>query len=279
MNQRARDRVNPQPQSHVAIAIGAHPDDIEFQMAGTLCLLKKAGYATHYLNLCSGNCGSLAGSAGAVRRKRATEAKAAAQILGARFHGSLTDDLELFYHLSLLRRVASVIRVVKPTLVLTHSPSDYMEDHSITCRLAVTAAFARGMPNFKSVPPQPAYQRSVTVYHCMPHGLRDGLRRRVTPGAFVNTTPVHATKLGALAAHASQQAWLDASQGMNSYLSAMEAMSLETGRLSRRFKHAEGWRRHLHLGFSADDEDPLAKALGTDYLINKRYERNLERGD
>src|SRR6185369_1352086 len=32
-----------------AIAIGAHPDDIEFYMAGTLVLLKRAGWEIHYL--------------------------------------------------------------------------------------------------------------------------------------------------------------------------------------------------------------------------------------
>jgi hypothetical protein len=32
--------------------------------------------------------------------------------------------------------------------------------------------------------------------------------------------------------------------------------------MSGRFTHAEGWRRHLHLGLSARDDDPLAAALG-----------------
>src|SRR5439155_1171228 len=126
----------------VAIAIGAHPDDIEFYMAGTLLMLKKAGYEAHYLNLASGNCGS----------------------------------------------------------------ADY----------------------------------NVTVYHAMPHSLRDGLRRRVIPGAFVNTTSVHQIKHEALAAHKSQGAWLDVSQGLSSYLLAMEDLSLAVGQLSKRFKHAEG---------------------------------------
>ena len=42
-----------------AIAVAAHPDDIEFVMAGTLCLLREAGYAIHYLNVATGSCGSL----------------------------------------------------------------------------------------------------------------------------------------------------------------------------------------------------------------------------
>jgi LmbE family N-acetylglucosaminyl deacetylase len=41
-----------------AIAIAAHPDDIELTMAGTLLLLKKAGYEIHYINLSGGDCGS-----------------------------------------------------------------------------------------------------------------------------------------------------------------------------------------------------------------------------
>jgi hypothetical protein len=97
----------------------------------------------------------------------------------------------------------------------------------------------------------------------------------VVPGAFVNTTAVQGTKLQALAAHRSQQGWLDASQGMNSYLQAMEDMSRAVGKLSQRFQLAEGWRRHLHLGFSATEIDPLATALGADCRVNAAYERSL----
>ena len=43
----------------IAIAIGAHPDDIEFYMAGTLVLLERTGWETHYLNVGNGCCGSV----------------------------------------------------------------------------------------------------------------------------------------------------------------------------------------------------------------------------
>jgi LmbE family N-acetylglucosaminyl deacetylase len=261
-----------------ALAIAAHPDDIEFLMGGTLLLLKRAGFETHYLTLASGNCGSSEYNSATTRRVRGAEARAAAKILGAIFHPSLTDDLEIFYGLELLRPLAAVVREVKPAILLTHSPRDYMEDHMTTGRLAVTAAFARGMPNFKTTPSRAAVSGEVTVYHSMPHGLRDGLRRRIVPGAFVNTTPVQKTKRAALAAHRSQRTWLDVSQGMDSYLMAMEEMSLEVGAMSGRFRHAEGWRRHLHLGFCAPAADPLRDALGRHYLINKNYERSLEKG-
>ena len=134
------------------------------------------------------------------------------------------------------------------------------------------------MRNAKTVPHRAAADFDTMVYHALPHGLRDPLRRRIVPGAFVNTTLVHATKLAALSAHRSQQEWLQRSQGMNSYLQTMEDLSLEVGRMSGRFQHAEGWRRHSHLGFASEDADPVHETLGKNVLVNKTYEINLERG-
>ena len=263
------------PKSAIVLAIAAHPDDIEFTMAGTLLLLRQAGCETHYLNIASGSGGSVEYDYKTTRKVRALEAQRAAKLLSADFHPSLTDDLEIFYDLPTLRRLAAVVRKVKPTIVLTHSPQDYMEDHTNACRLAVTAAFAHGMPNFKTVPGRLPYNGEVTVYHAMPHGFRDQLRRRIVPGAFVNTTSVQKQKHAALAEHQSQQHWLDTSQGMNSYLAAMEGMSREMGKMSRKFQHAEGWRRHLHWGFSSVETDPLAEILGKNYRINATYEKSL----
>ncbi|HEY1173676.1 MAG TPA: PIG-L deacetylase family protein [Verrucomicrobiae bacterium] len=262
--------------SKTAIAIAAHPDDIEFVMAGTLLQLKAAGWEIHYLNLSTGNCGSLEYSPAKTAKVRRKEAQDAAKILGATWHAPMCNDLEIFYDIKTLRKLSAIIREVQPSIVLTHSPQDYMEDHMNTCRLTVTAAFTHGMPNFKSTPSRPVYQHDVTIYHAMPHGLCDGLRQRIVPGACVNTTPVQEAKLASLAAHKSQQGWLDASQGMNSYLQAMDDMSRAVGKLSKKFTHAEGWRRHLHYGFSANEIDPLAEALGKNCLINQAYEKSLK---
>jgi hypothetical protein len=98
------------------------------------------------------------------------------------------------------------------------------------------------------------------------------------PGSFVDTTSVHAIKRRALAAHRSQKSWLDSSQGMDSYLIAMDDLSLAVGAMSRRFRHAEGWRRHSHLGFSVREIDPLADALGARHRIHRPYERLLKKG-
>jgi len=243
------------------LAVFAHPDDIEFMAAGTLLLLAQAGWETHYLNVSGGDCGSMTTGPEETRGVRAAEGRAAAAILGATFHESFANDLLIFYDEFHLRRLAAIIRQVRPRIVLTHAPADYMEDHMNTARLAVTAAFARGMPNFGTEPSVPPYEGDTTVYHALPHGLCDGLRQPVAADLYVDVTDVQPIKRKALAAHASQKSWLDATQGMDSYLDAGDAMARDVGRLSGRFEYAEGWRRHSHLGFSAQDHDPLAEAL------------------
>lgn len=256
----------------VALAVFAHPDDIEYFGAGTLLLLREAGFETHYFNLSSGNCGSVEMDAEETRRTRLAEARQAASILGATFHPPICDDLEIFYDLATLRKVAGVVREVQPSIVLTHPPQDYMEDHTNACRLAVTAAFTSGMPNFETIPPsRQTYSEDVFVYHSMPHGLCDPLRVPVVAASFADTSSVFATQREALAAHASQKTWLDHSQGADSYLHVLDHLASRVGRLSGCFELAEGWRRHLHLGYSARDVDPLVEILGDKYTLNPDF--------
>jgi N-acetylglucosamine malate deacetylase 1 len=250
-----------------AIAIAAHPDDIEFLMSGTLMLLRANGYQIHYWNLANGCCGSSKYDAQTIARLRREEAYGAAKAIGAVFHEPICNDLEIFYDRALLGKVAAVIREVAPQIVLTHSPIDYMEDHTNACRLAVTGAFARGMPNFVTDPPRPAINEAVTVYHAQPYSHRDPLGNLVEPAIVVDTTDVIDQKKKMLSKHASQKQWLDESQGLDSYLDTMAELDAEVGRMSSIFKYAEGWRRHLHLGFCGPDDDPLRTALKERVLV------------
>ena len=244
-----------------AFAIAAHPDDIEFQMAGTLILLGRAGYELHYLNIANGSCGSDTLPKDEIVAIRRAEAMAAAKSIGAHFHESLTGDFAIFYEPRLLARVAAVVREVAPEILLVHSPDDYMEDHQNASRLAVTAAFTRGMPNFATDPPTDPMDQPVTVYHAQPHGNRDPLGRLVRPGIFVDVSSVIDEKMAMLAKHESQKTWLDRSQGMDSYLNQMREQAAEVGSLSGRYAFAEGWRRRSHLGFCGATDDPLLAAL------------------
>jgi LmbE family N-acetylglucosaminyl deacetylase len=137
-----------------------------------------------------------------------------------------------------------------------------MEDHQNAARLAVGGAFVRAIPNFATDPQVPPVGQDVTVYHAQPHGNRDPLRQLVRPEIFVDISDVMTEKRAMLACHASQKAWLDATQGMDAYLDTMADLSREVGEMSGRFAYAEGWRRHLHLGFCSESADPLSRALG-----------------
>ncbi len=245
-----------------ALAIFAHPDDIEFVAAGTLLLLRGAGYEIHYMNVADGCCGSTTIGREQLAPLRLEESRAACHVAGAEFHPPIAHDLAILYDAPTLARLAAIVREVAPQIVLTHAPVDYMEDHTNTCRLAVTAAFARGMPNFPTDPPRPAIDCAVTIYHAQPHGNCGPLGEPIRPTHFVDVTSVMPTKTAMLACHQTQKSWLDQSQGFDSYLHAMHDAAREMGRLSGKCEFAEGWRRHLHLGFCAADADPLADALG-----------------
>ena len=69
-------------------------------------------------------------------------------------------------------------------------------------------------------------------------------------------------KRAALACHASQKEWLDKTQGQESYLTTMDGFSRALGKQTKKFEHAEGWTRHLHYGFGAENDDPLREVLG-----------------
>ena len=244
-----------------AFAVAAHPDDVEFLMSGTLMRLGRAGYDLHIMTIANGSCGSMTLGPEAIARIRQDEARTAARSIDATYHPGLVDDLAIFYERPLLAQVAAVMREVAPEILLVHSPQDYMEDHKNAARLAVTAAFARGMPNFPTDPPHAPVAQPVTVYHAQPHGNKDPLRHPIVPDLFIDVTDLMDAKRAMLAHHASQKRWLDETQGMGSYLDAMDEICREIGEMSGRFTYAEGWRRRLHYGFCAEDADPITAAL------------------
>lgn len=259
-------------QRRAAIAIAAHPDDIEFMMAGTLLRLREAGWEIHCMNVSTGSLGSNVFKPSRTRVVRTREAREAARLMGAVWHPPLADDMEIVYSVKLLRRLTAVVREVNPSIILTHPLEDYMEDHMETARLAVSAAFARGIPHFRCRPKVPPVFNDVTIYHGMPHTLLDPMGRRVVPEAWVDISgDILRRKREALACHLSQKEWLEQSQGMGSYLQTMEDFSLELGRESGVFQAAEGWRRHHYAGFCPRGADPLADALGEKYLKNPAY--------
>jgi LmbE family N-acetylglucosaminyl deacetylase len=247
-----------------ALAVGAHPDDVEFMMAGTLSLLAKAGFEPHILTVANGSCGTAEYTEKEIIRIRRNEARRAAEWMGATYHPGLTNDMEVFFEDKLIRKVTAVVREVQPTIVLLPSLNDYHEDHMVSGRVTATACFARCLQNYVSIPRRPATFKDVYLYHAQPWFNRDAMRNLVMPSLVVDIAGEIELKDKMLRCHASQKNWLDVSQGLDAYLVTMRAVCADTARISglRGLKYAEGFRQHSSIGFSAKDKDVLSEALG-----------------
>src|SRR5262249_13457813 len=133
----------------IALSVLAHPDDAEILCGGTLIrLVREHGWQAHIATMTPGDCGSAQLPAEEISRIRRAEGAAAAQHIGATYHCLEERDLQVFYNERALDKVTRLLRQVRPRLVLTHSPADYMLDHEMTSTVVRGAAFAAPIPNF-----------------------------------------------------------------------------------------------------------------------------------
>ena len=149
---------------------------------------------------------------------------------------------------------------VRPRLVLTHSPSDYMLDHEMTSALARAAAFGAPVPNFFAGRGHPAALEYIShLYYCDPIEGKDPFGRDVEPGFCIDVSGVIEDKAAMLARHASQREWLLKHHGMDQYVKAMRDWGAQRGRRIQ-VAYAEGYRQHL--GHSYPQDNLLGRLLG-----------------
>ncbi len=114
------------PTPAVALAIAAHPDDVEFNAAATLAKWAAAGCTVHHLILTDGSKGTWNPDEDipALIATRQAEQRAAAAALGADGQVVMLDDVdgELGSGLAQRERVAYWIRTLQPEVVLGHDP-------------------------------------------------------------------------------------------------------------------------------------------------------------
>jgi len=249
------------PSATRILALFAHPDDADFLCAGTLAHLADRDAAISIATMTAGDCGSAILPAGKIARLRWKEAQRAAALIGAQYHCLREKDLLVFYDGRALAKVMELVRRVDPELVLTHSPEDYMVDHETTSRLCQTACFGAMAPNFRTGTRRPAKPlRSVPhLYYTQPFGGKDILGKEIRPALCVNISSTLERKEKMLACHESQQAWLQAQQGIPGTVEALRKMAARAGELCG-LEWAEGFRQHLGQGFPQDNL--LSKLLG-----------------
>ena len=87
-------------EKQVVLAVGAHPDDVEFNMAGTLCLLVKAGFRPHIFTISRSELDSNALPPEETSRIRMKEAKCSAKSIGATHHSGNRISIQTVYHIA-----------------------------------------------------------------------------------------------------------------------------------------------------------------------------------
>jgi len=163
------------------LAIGAHPDDIELAIGGTLAHLKKAGahvvmavvsVPTDY----------------ATRRK---EAERAAEILGCELRilidRGVPHRIEDMKTYELVKVFDDLVKELQPAAVLTHGPSELHRDHVLVYNAALSSQRLRYFDFFSY---HPNFCRPIAVqFH---------------PRAYVDISDTIEAKMDAIAAHRSQ---------------------------------------------------------------------------
>lgn len=157
-----------------------------------------------------------------------------------------------------LLRVIELVRKVKPAIVFTASPSDYMIDHEVTGRIAQTACLAASMPNI-IITGTTSLLKVPYLYFCDPMQGNDIYGVEIESGIYVNIDSTIGIKEKMLSSHKSQRDWLFKISQVDEYIILMKEFSEKKGKKIN-CRYAEGFRQFL--GFSYPAENILKNELG-----------------
>jgi LmbE family N-acetylglucosaminyl deacetylase len=228
------------------LAIHAHPDDIEFQCAGTLALLKAKGCQIIYASMTAGDLGTAVMTSDEIANIRREEARKAATMLDAEFMCLEFGDLAIQVDNDGRRRVTECIRRARPDIVLTAPPVDYHCDHEATSRLVRDACFAVSVPLYKTEQwdPAPPTDKIPHLYYVDALEGMDWFGQPAPYDFIVDVSATFETKLKMLACHDSQRAWLRRQHGVDEYLESCRRWCAKRGEEIGK-QYGEAFRQHL----------------------------------
>jgi len=121
---------SPPPVGNTILVFGAHPDDIEIGMAGTICRLTACGNQVY----------SVIASIPEDRERRIAEAREAARIMGIKDVIMLpVKPSQLGYNRKSIGAIDAIIREIQPHSVFTHWVEDSHQDHVNVTRCIIAA--------------------------------------------------------------------------------------------------------------------------------------------
>ena len=226
-----------------ALAVTAHPDDVDFGAGGTVMALVKAGVQVTFCICTDGDAGGFDDSTDrseipAIRRAEQTSAAAVYGVTDVRFLGY--QDGYLVPNHDLQRDIVRVMRQVQPHLVITQSPERNWDrlPSSHPDHMAAGEATARALyPAVRNPYAFPELRTEEGLEAWTVNWL--WLQGHVEPNHWIDTTEFFSRKVKALEAHASQTSHMEDLAGMLRSWGEMQAQAagFESGRL------AEGFRR------------------------------------
>lgn len=265
------------PEGKRVLAVGAHPDDVEFLCSGVLLMLKELGCELHVATMSMGDGGSVELPGSKIRLVRRKEAEAACRLMGATYHYAGFSDFGFYDDSIANRRTAALLREVDPWLVITHPPEDYISDHENTSRLVRNASFVASAPNFDTMSFTPVERSSGIpyLYYMQPVENRDIYGRRVVPRFYVDVSEQMEMKKRLLSCHESQRNWLKSHHGMDEYVENMRGWNAELGQAASEISgtqvnYAEGYRQHL--GHSYPRNNVLQELFSRRVVLDPSWE-------
>ena len=182
------------------LAFGAHPDDLECHVAGTLAKMAARGDEIFMCVATDGQIGSYNTPREELARIRHGEAQAAADIIGAELLWLGYEDEMLFDTRETRMAFIEAVRYARPDVIFAPPPfKDYNQDHDITGYLAFQARILATVKLMETA--SPVIERIPPMFYCTPAG---GLPTRINAQYFVDVTDYFDTRMAMWKCHASQ---------------------------------------------------------------------------
>jgi bacillithiol biosynthesis deacetylase BshB1 len=215
------------------LAFGAHPDDVEIGMAGTIIKHTKQGYKA---GICDLTLAELSSNGTVDRRQQ--EAKIASERLGLhkRVNLELPDRGLQLVEDDAIQKIVTVIRTYRPKLIFLPYPVDRHPDHGNCTKLVEEAVFSAGIRRYDPNPGL-APHKAHHVYQYFINGYDH-------PHVTVDISGMMEEKLNCLRAYESQFLTNDGEVETplnNGYLEAVEARDALFGKETG-VRFAEGFR-------------------------------------
>jgi LmbE family N-acetylglucosaminyl deacetylase len=223
-----------------ALVVVAHPDDIDFGMAGTIATLTAAGSRVVYCLATDGSAGEgpaglSRAEVGALRREEQRKAAAVVGVHEVHFLGH--PDGAVQATMELRRDISRVIREVRPDVVLSQSPERRWDriyashpDHIATAEATIAAVY----PDSRN----PYAHPELLTEGYEPHAVPEVWVVSLDPlDLFVDVTDAIDRKVAALRCHESQTGAFDVEQLVRGWAQAQGQLAgLHDGRMAEGFR-------------------------------------------